>query len=220
MNRKILIRVSAFIVVGVLTAGIWIQSGEVDIAWIRYLSAGIFLATVLISVWDLWLWRIPLIQRIPRVPRNIRGTWKGDLQSLWVDPTTGSRPIAKCAYIAIRQTSSIISVRLFTDESQSQSSLADLTVDDGISALEYMYLNKPKIHLEDRSRMHHGSTVLQVTGNPAKRLEGRYWTDRDTRGSLQFQERVRKIADDYLDAQEIYDQDDAKKRKKALKKRS
>lgn len=220
MNRKIVIRVAAYIVVGVLTAGIWIQSGELDLGWIRYLSAAVFAATVLISVWDLWLWRIPLVQRIPNVPRNIRGTWKGELQSLWVDPTTGSRPIPRSVYLAIRQTSSIISVRLLTDESQSHSSLADVTVNDGIAVLEYMYLNRPKIHLEDRSRMHHGSTVLQVTGNPAKRLEGRYWTDRDTRGSLQFNQRAHKVADDYLSAQEIHDQDDAKKRTKALKKQS
>jgi hypothetical protein len=218
VNRKIVIRVAAYIVVGVLTAGIWIQSGELDLGWIRYLSAAVFTATVFISVWDLWLWRIPLVQRIPNVPRNIRGTWKGELQSLWFDPTTGSRPIPKSVYIAIRQTSSIISVRLFTDESQSHSSLADLTVNDGIAVLEYMYLNRPKIHLEDRSRMHHGSTVLQVTGNPAKRLEGRYWTDRDTRGSLQFNKRVHKVADDYLNAQEIHDQDEMKKRKKPPKK--
>src|SRR3954447_21304856 len=86
VNRKIVIRVAAYIVVGVLTAGIWIQSGELDLGWIRYLSAAVFTATVFISVWDLWLWRIPLVQRIPNVPRNIRGTWKGELQSLWFDP--------------------------------------------------------------------------------------------------------------------------------------
>ncbi len=52
--------------------------------------------------------------------------------------------------------------------------------------------------------MHHGSTVLDIVGNPAKRLSGRYWTDRDSRGELAFTERSKKIADDYLDAAELF----------------
>lgn len=188
MSRQIIIRVVAAIVVGVFSGGAWIQSGKLDIGWLRHFSAAVFITTVAISTWDLWLWRIPPLQRVPGVPRNIRGTWKGQVYSLWVDPDTGVEREPKCAFLVIRQTASIISARLLTDESQSSSSLAAMSFSDGTALLEFMYLNKPKIQLEDHSRMHHGSTVLQVTGNPAERLEGRYWTDRDSRGSFVFRQ--------------------------------
>jgi len=220
MSPQIIIRVVAAIVVGVFSGGAWVQSGKLDIGWLRYFSAAVFIATVAISIWDLWLWRIPPIQRIPKVPRNIRGTWKGQLDSLWVDPSTDAKLDPKCAFLVVRQTASIISAKLLTDESQSTSSLAAMSFTDGTAVLEFMYLNRPKIHFEDRSRMHHGSTVLQVTGNPAERLEGRYWTDRDTRGSLLFDKRVRKVADDYLAAQDIHAQDEAKTQEKKAKKQT
>ena len=213
MSRQIIIRVVVAIVAIVFSGGTWIQSGKLDIGWLRYFSAAVFLATLIISIWDLWLWRIPLVQRIPHAPRNICGTWKGELDSLWVDPSSGAKRDPKCAFLVVRQTASTISVRLLTDESQSTSSLASISLTDGTAVLEFMYLNRPKIHLEDRSRMHHGSTVLQVTGTPAERLEGRYWTDRDTRGSLFFDRRVRKPAEDYLSAQDMHARDDAKKQK-------
>jgi SMODS-associating 2TM, beta-strand rich effector domain len=215
MSKQVIIRVVAAIVVAVFSGGAWIQSGKLDIGWLRYFSAAVFIATIALTSWDLWVWRIPVIQRIPTVPRNIRGTWKGKLDSLWIDPNTGTKRDSKLAFLVVRQTSTTVSARLLTDESQSASSLAAVTISDGAVHLEFMYLNRPKIHLEDRSRMHHGSTALQITGNPAERLEGRYWTDRDTRGSLHFNRRVSKPVDDYLAAVTAHDEDDVQKQQKA-----
>lgn len=48
--------------------------------------------------------------------------------------------------------------------------------------------------------MHHGSASLDITGCPATRLHGRYWTDRDTKGELDFKERRKQTADDYEEA--------------------
>ncbi len=204
MNRTILIRVVAAIVLGVFSIGTWVTSGELDIGWLRFFSAGVLVATVALSAWDLWFWRIPVIQRIPGVPRSVRGTWKGTLTSFWQDPDTDSRVDPKVAYLVIRQTSSLVSVKLLTDESQSSSSLAAVSVPDRTAVLVYLYLNRPSASVENKSRMHHGSTVLDIAGNPPKRLSGRYWTDRDSRGGLAFTERSKKIADDYLDAVELF----------------
>jgi hypothetical protein len=52
--------------------------------------------------------------------------------------------------------------------------------------------------------MHHGSTVLDIAGNPAQRLKGRYWTDRDSKGELTFTERSKKLADDYVGAMDLF----------------
>jgi hypothetical protein len=52
--------------------------------------------------------------------------------------------------------------------------------------------------------MHHGSTALDLSGTPVKRLKGRYWTDRDTRGELDFTERSKKIVDDFEEASGLF----------------
>lgn len=209
MKRNIFIRVVAAIVLGVFSIGTWITSGKLDVGWLRFFSAGVLVATALLATWDLWLWRLPPIQRIPGVPRSVRGTWKGTLTSFWQDPATGKRIDPKSAYLAVRQTSTLVSVKLLTDESKSSSSLAAVSVPDGTAVLDYLYLNRPKASFEHKSRMHHGSTVLDIIGNPAKRLDGRYWTDRDSRGELSFTERSKKIADDYVDAVGLFDGGDA-----------
>lgn len=209
MRRTIVIRLAAIVALSVFTAGTYITSGELDISWLRFLSAAVFITTVLLALWDTWIWRFPWIQLIPGVPRNVRGTWKGTVTPFWEDPSTGKRRDPKPAYLVIRQTATLVSACLLTDESKSASSLAAVSGSDGAVTLDYLYLNRPKASVEDRSRMHHGSTVLEIAGKPAKRMEGRYWTDRDTRGELVFIRRSGKLADDYEDAVHLFGDENA-----------
>jgi hypothetical protein len=98
-------------------------------------------------------------------------------------------------------------VKLMTDESKSTSALANVSEADGSVMLTYMYLNKPDLRVEHRSRIHHGSTVFDVSGNPARRLKGHYWTDRDSKGELDFVERdKKKLADDFAEAAELFEE--------------
>jgi SMODS-associating 2TM, beta-strand rich effector domain len=163
-------------------------------------------ATLVLALWDVWLWRLPWVQRIPiaGVPRSARGTWKGTLTSFWVDPATGTSPAPKTVFLVVRQTATLISVRLLTDESSSTSSLANISAIDGTCVLTYLYLNKPEMRVEHRSRIHHGSTVLDISGSPVRRLKGRYWTDRDSKGEIEFGERTKKLADDFVEAAAMF----------------
>lgn len=205
MKRTILIRVVAAVVLIVFSVGTWIKSGQLNIGWLQFFSAGVLAATLVLSAWDLWLWRIPFIQRIPGVPRSVRGTWRGTLSSFWIDPQTNEKIAPKPAYLVVRQSSSLVSVTLLTDESKSTSSLASVSMQDHTAVLAYLYLNRPKPSVEHRSHIHHGSTVLDIVGTPAIRLEGRYWTDRDTRGELLFTKRTNKLADDYTEAASLFE---------------
>jgi hypothetical protein len=204
MKRTILIRVVAAVVLIVFSVGTWIKSGQLNVGWLQFFSACVFIATMIISLWDIWLWRIPLVQRIPGVPRSVRGTWQGTLSSFWVDPGTNRRISPKPAYLVVRQSYSLVSVTLLTDESKSTSSLASVSMQDHTAVLAYLYVNRPRPSVEDHSRMHHGSTVLDIVGTPAIRLEGRYWTDRESRGELLFSARVKSMADDYAQAGSLF----------------
>lgn len=200
MKRTITIRVVVAVVVVVFGAGTWLTGGRPDLGWVRFFSAAVLLATLVLALWDFWLWRLPLVQRIPGVPRSVRGTWRGTLTSFWIDPATGRTPPPKTVYLVARQTATLVTVKLLTDESRSTSSLANVSVVDGVAMLSYVYLNRPDMRVEERSRMHHGSTVLDISGRPAERLAGRYWTDRDSKGELEFTHRHNGLADDFQQA--------------------
>jgi hypothetical protein len=138
------------------------------------------------------------------MPRCIRGTWKGEVASLWNDPQTGEKPSQIEGYLVVRQTFKGVSVNLMTKESTSYSSLAQVVNADGTTVLSYLYLNQPRAVARERSPIHHGSAVLEVAGKPACRLSGRYWTDRDSRGELKFEQRCHRIADDFAEAASFF----------------
>src|SRR5690606_23975887 len=143
----------AAIVVIVFAIGIWSTGDAVNPAWLRFFSLAVLVATAALGIWDRWLWGLSIAQRLPNVPRDLRGTWRGTLTSFWEDPETRRRPSPKTAFLVIRQTASQTSVVLLTDESSSKSSLATV-MDDGVGAsLAYMYLNRPDSRVEHRSRM-------------------------------------------------------------------
>jgi hypothetical protein len=204
MKRAFVVRLTAAAVIAVFVVGTWTTSRKLDLGWLKYFSTAVLVATVALALWDTWLWRLAPIQRLPGVTRCVRGTWKGTLTSFWVDPNTGQSPAPKTVYLIVRQTATLVSVTLVTNESRSTSTLGTVSAVDGTSVLTYLYLNRPDMRVEHRSRMHHGSTVLDVTGLPATRLKGRYWTDRDSKGELDFQERVKTLAEDFDTATRLF----------------
>ncbi len=190
------------IVVGVFAVGIVATGDAVQAAWLRFYSAAVTIVVIAIAAWEHWLWRWSIVQRLPGVTRDIRGTWKGELETFWKDETPS--PARKSVYLVVRQTASVVSVSLLTNESRSTSSLATVSSDGTTVSLDYLYLNWPDLRVQDRSRIHHGSASLIVSGTPADRLRGQYWTNRDTKGELDFTSRALKLAEDFDGAARIF----------------
>jgi hypothetical protein len=128
----------------------------------------------------------------------LRGTWKGQLVSTWVDPVTNQGRGEIEAYLVIRQTYFTIDVRLLTAESGSVTLSANI-VDDGqgVHTLAVLYRNTPRALLRHRSPIGHGGMLLYVRGTPAYRLDGEYWTDRNTKGELTFTARTHEQLHDF-----------------------
>jgi hypothetical protein len=204
MRSRLYVQVVTAIVVLVFAVGIWATGDAVNPAWLRFYSVAVLVITLTLGAWDHWLWRLQTAQRVKLVPRNLNGTWKGTLTSFWVDPATGARPAPKVAFLVVRQTSSHISLVLLTDESSSRSSLASLANDGTGPSLAYMYLNRPDSRVEHRSRMHNGSAFFEVSGRPAHRIRGRYWTDRNSRGELDFDSHHTSHAEDFREASDLF----------------
>ena len=151
--------------------------------------------------YDHFIWRIPKLGRDVSNRPDVRGTWRGTLASHWIDPETNERvPPDTDVYLVVRQTFWKVTAVLITRESKSCSTTA--TVDDdgcGQYQLVAVYRNTPRAALRHRSEVHHGSFKLDISGEPVTRLEGYYWTDRNTMGELQFDRRFKHTVESFAD---------------------
>lgn len=135
----------------------------------------------------------------PSTP-NLHGTWHGVLVSDWKREDGSSLPPIG-VHLVVRQTLSTISMRLLTPESTSVLLGGSVTNEvDGVETMTGIYLNTPDILRRDGSPIHHGGLILQVQGHPPARLEGEYWTDRGTKGTLCFTSRSDELVESFDEA--------------------
>lgn len=177
--------------------GLVLQGVDVEWSWMRWYSvavAGVILGSVVVERW-LWRWW-PLKIFIKRPDLN--GTWCGEIRSSWINPATGNTPPPIQAFLVVRQSLSSLNVELLTQESRSQSLAALLDVSKtSTPSISYTYRNEPRLRFQDRSRIHHGTVFLRVHGSPADLLDGCYWTDRDSKGEMEFDRCVTELHSDF-----------------------
>lgn len=201
-------------------AQVWVLYGIVGVIWLALLVlAGVsgqfdqvsritsIVPALLVGAWlfERYLWRwAPLHPRVVHTP-VIRGTWRGELASLWINPQTGEQPAVKTIYLAIEQTLTTVSVRLHSDESSSEqiSGIVSVRKATDERVVIWTYVNTPRIALRERSRPHYGGALLTTFGDPPGRLEGEYWTDRQSKGSLSLRGHSPDIADSFEHAQAL-----------------
>lgn len=139
------------------------------------------------AVYERWLWAaVPA--RFNRRP-DLEGTWRGTFSSHWVDPETNTIPQPTDCYLVIHQTASSIRATFLTNESRSDSSVAEIVTNGSGSLLRYLYGNEPQIKFDQRSAGHLGAVSLHINSGTNK-LEGHYWTDRHSRGELALTHRI------------------------------
>ncbi len=149
----------------------------------------------LIVYFNRWAWRWPILIGLLRTGPVVRGTWKGTTKSSYDD-------VIRPAYITIRQTFAEIEVRLLSEESTSTTTSCQLLrKNEGLSVIEYSYMNTPRSSVRYRSAVHFGAARLECTGQRPTRLEGSYWTDRGTTGELEFAYYTKKVLQTYADAE-------------------
>lgn len=127
-----------------------------------------------------WKWKIfyPWLVPFP----NLSGDWVGTIKSNWKEKESEPIPIE----VSITQNFFNIQVRIMTKESRSYSIGASFDIDNerGFQQLFYTYLNTPKAGVRERSEIHYGSTILNFDGFKVTKMDGEYWTDRETTGEI------------------------------------
>jgi hypothetical protein len=199
---------------------VWTIIGVASVLWLALSIVGVTsggsLATVIalsdtipllllgMSLFERWGWRWHRLHPHIVPTPVVRGTWRGELDSMWVDPKTKKTRPAKIVYFAVEQTMTTIRTRLLTDESESDPIVAAVAkMPNGYRAISYTYENTPRIRLRRKSRPHRGGALLTIYGEPPNRIAGEYWTDRDSKGELNLTSRAPIIAQSFDEAETL-----------------
>lgn len=117
---------------------------------------------------------------------NLNGSWIGNIYSDWVNPETQQGVPAIPVMLTINQSFSHISCMMHTGEMKSYSVSEGFNIDRDrqIKQVAYIYTSKPRISLSHRSLPHDGAIIFDIIEAPGKKLTGKYWTDRKTKGEI------------------------------------
>lgn len=156
---------------------------------------------VVLTLFEKWMWHWPILHGwFVRRP-DIRGTWLVELQ-----PDEAIEPI-EC-YMSIRQTFSTLEMKLMTPESESwliADRIGPSHKGNGFQ-IAGVYTNEPRLELRGkRSEIHYGALLLEVHGPSTARptaMQGIYWTDRKTHGTMTFSRRVKHVFTRFEDARD------------------
>lgn len=175
------------VVVVVFVGGIWLTGGEVSWGWFSLLGATITTVAVLLALFNLWIWRLNLLQGWFVKRPHLWGKWSVSIKPEWINPESGKKMEPIEASFAITQTYFGLHIRMESSQSSGELLHASLVAqDDGNFRVAGIYRNEPKLSERPKSAIHYGSFLLNVMGPPNSPtgMSGHYWTDRGTNGEM------------------------------------
>ncbi|MBV6479210.1 MAG: hypothetical protein HGGPFJEG_01971 [Ignavibacteria bacterium] len=183
------IRIFAFAILGlafIVYAVIFLLTQNLDSIdfhkAITHVSTTISINIILWMIFIAWGWRLKIFYPWLVPFPNLSGDWEGTIKSNWKEKELEPIPIE----VSITQNFFNVQVRIKTKESRSYSIGASFDIDNerGFQQLFYTYLNTPKAGVRERSEIHYGSTILNFDGFKVTKMDGEYWTDRETTGEI------------------------------------
>jgi len=174
-------------------------------SWLKPFSTVTTIVLYVVMAFDLWLWKLPFLHSWFVKRPVIDGTWKVEIRSNWIDPTTNQAVAPIIAYMVVRQTLSTLSMRLLTVESSSTLVGTEIVCSaDGLYCVSGVYRNEPWFDFRHRSEIHYGGLWLQIAEDEGvETLTGHYWTDRNTAGSMKLTDRSPQKAQSFAAASAI-----------------
>jgi hypothetical protein len=183
----------------------------------RPFSAVVGCVTALALLFEVFLWRLPLVRSLVARRPSIMGTWRTVLESNFRQPD-GNKTV-KTVYVVIHQSLTRLSVRMYTDTAHSKSLAERISSSDNddVFDLAVVYQNYPDIdqRAEDdqadgknrgvnQSKIHFGALHIPNLNYKPSTLRGHYWTDRRTEGLLKLEERRSKLVNSYEEGVKLF----------------
>lgn len=163
------IQLSVLLICAVLVwAGLLaIQGADVSISMLKPFGSVVGFLVLVLVIFDIWAWKWCVWRGwLVKVP-NLNGTWKGSVESKWVNPATGTTPERIEAYYVVRQNYSRLSIRLLTAESDSELVTGNICRnEDGTFNVVGVFRNSSRMSQRSKSPIHYGGIVLKVVGSP------------------------------------------------------
>lgn len=204
------LHVTAFVLIAAFlwALALWVENIPITWALLRPFSMIVSSLVVLALAWDIVLWRHAWLHGWFVKRPDLRGSWRVELQSSYVNPETHLRvPLIVC-YMSVKQTFSSLQMHLMTPESESWFIADHIRLSPNGVGFQIIgvYTNEPNVHLRHKriSEMHQGAIIIESHG-PTLRpstLTAKYWTDRQTTGTMDFNMRVEDVYTRFSDAEE------------------
>jgi hypothetical protein len=150
-----------------------------DAAWLSAIGPASTVVVYMLVAYDRRLWRAPGLRRLTTRP-VLNGTWRAVLRTTFADRAEEE---IEC-YLVIRESYSRVRVSVLFDRSQSHSLSADISLEDGQCVLFYLFRTEARTLHRDGNPPRRGGAALVVARQPHVHLEGDYWTEGETRGSI------------------------------------
>lgn len=133
-----------------------------------------------------WGWKLPILRGWLVPFPNLKGSWTGEIYSDWVDPKTGEGVEPIPVMLTIHQSFMHINCTMHTGEMKSHSISEGFNIDQEkqLKQLSYIYTSKPRTVLSERSVQHDGAMVFDIIEKNSRKLNGKYWTERNTKGEI------------------------------------
>ncbi len=154
-------------------------SGAVSLNTAKIVISASSIVTILLLAFDRFLWRWPGVRRLHKRP-VLRGTWKTELRTTYEERKD---EVIDC-FLVIDQTFSRICARMLFDRSRSNSMSGDIVRENGRCVLYYIFRSDKNALAPDTNPPARGAADLTIASTPMTHLEGDYWMERGTKGTL------------------------------------
>lgn len=182
---------------------LYILSADLSLAnFARAISFGITITTFFWTYYFMKGWKWKISNWIFYRP-DINGTWAGTIISDYIDENGNKVPPIEF-YIVVRQSFIRIHFTTFTNNfvGVSYAETFALNEDKGLKNVAYLY-KKDSTQTNDE-HLREGATELRlIIGKDEKKLEGKYWSNTKTQGTISVTLISEKHVDSFINAKKI-----------------
>jgi hypothetical protein len=190
-------RIAIFLSAAIALVAVWVVTGKFDLTYTKAIVSASSIVIIGLLAFDSWAWRFWPFRLIVRKPM-LHGTWKMEQRTSYearAHETIEAYLVIDQAFSGIRQ------IRGLYQISNSHSLTADLPVDRSQCALSFIFRTEAGTMYRDGNPPSRGASVLQVGRRPRLHLQGDYWMERGTKGSIKSVGYSRKLYGTFASAQ-------------------